>query len=267
MDLQRISSPHSPHVERVKALLGPRGKKERAASKHFVLEGRQALTAALEPHTTLAPKLENIYLTQAGKELVSDLLPAMSELPVFLVPDAIMKQMADTETPQGVLALCSFRDNTLHRFLGEGPKRIAYFWEMQDPGNCGTVIRSADAAGFDGVIFSTNSVDIFNPKTVRATAGSLWNIPVINDVPIEEILEISDRFALYAFDSHAERSLNHLTMPEDKGVVLIFGNEARGLPSVITQEMRLSIPMKGHTESMNVASAAAIAMYHFGMMA
>ena len=270
MGIEKISSPHSPHVARVRALLGSRGKKERAGSKEFVLEGRSALIAALNPQTSLAPKLEKIYLTETGADLLADIPLTKSGIKIYTVSDAVMKQMADTETPQGILGICSFRENTLHRLThqdGNSPMKLAFFWEMQDPGNCGTVIRAADAAGFDGIMFSTNSVDIYSPKAVRATAGSLWNIPVIQDVSLEEILDKAESFSLNAFDSHAKHSFDQVVVPDDKGIVLIFGNEARGLPSNIPSEMRVQIPMRGHTESMNVASAAAIAMYHFGRIA
>jgi TrmH family RNA methyltransferase len=147
------------------------------------------------------------------------------------------------------------------------PKKIAYFWQIQDPGNAGTVIRTADACGFDAIIFSENSVDIFNPKTIRATVGSLWHIPVITDVEISDFIKQSQKnnFRSFALMGQGDLILNRdlLANCGDKSL-WIFGNEARGLPKLPESVDSVRIPMKGHAESLNVASAAAIVMHLAG---
>ena len=132
----------------------------------------------------------------------------------------------------------------------------------RDPGNAGTAIRTADACGFDLVIFSDQSVDIYSPKVVRSTAGSLWNIPVIDEVPLDLLEEFAyaRHLALVALDGSSDQSIAEIdkTLP----TVLVFGNEGRGLPELAPAFQRISIPMRGHAESFNVASAAAITMYY-----
>ena len=264
MTNNRISSLHSPHVERVKALLGPRGKKIRAVEKSFIADGIQSVREALHPRIELAPVVERLYLTDVGRERLIAGIDArlLDSVEISMVTDDVMNAMADTESPQGILALCTHKEMSAYKLGKLEPKKIAFFWEIQDPGNSGTVIRTADACGFDAVAFSPRSVDLYSPKTVRSTAGSLWHIPVFEEIELDEIIKLATDTGIetYAFAGDGEESLPRIT-PSHKAL-LIFGNEARGLPET-PGAVRTSIPMKGFTESLNVASAAAIAMYHF----
>ena len=262
-----ISSLHSSHVERVKALLGSRGKKYRREEKAFIADGIQSVREALSPKIDSAPRVERLYVTEAGlTKLEAEIAPAiLSAVDIYPVTDEIMKAMADTESPQGILAWCSYLDMTLYKLGQINAKKIAYFWELQDPGNSGTAIRTADACGFDAVVFSDKSVDVFSPKTVRATVGSLWHIPVVESIPLAEMMEFAGAggFTSIAFAGDAPESFLDITPTERE--ILIFGNEARGLPDIEGLTARVHIPMAGHSESLNVASAAAITMFHFGI--
>lgn len=259
MSHQEITSLHSPHVERVKALLGSRGKKIRNSEHVFVADGMQSLRSALRPHTEFAPHIQKIFVTAEGRlKLESEFPNEIHDHDVVNVSDAVMSAMTETVSPQGVLALCKYLPHSLESV--SSAKKIAYFWQLQDPGNAGTAIRTADACGFDAVIFSDLSVDIYSPKVVRSTAGSLWNIPVVETVALESFLEFATSRTLMAFDGNGSRSLTDVS-PSDE-FSLIFGNEARGLPQLPDDVEIVSIPMKGYAESFNVASAAAIAMFH-----
>ncbi len=263
-----ITSLHSPHVERVKALLGSRGKKFRQTDKVFIADGLQTVREAFSPKFPQAPRIEKLYVTQVGlakleAEISDELLDAVD---LFPVSDEVMAAMADTESPQGILALCAYTEFTLYKIGQLAPKRIAYFWEIQDPGNSGTVIRTADACGFDAVVFSPRSVDTYSPKTVRATVGSLWHIPVVEGIELTELLEFATEggFMTTAFAGDGSRSI--LDLEASAKTILIFGNEARGLPELPESVERVNIPMLGHSESLNVASAAAIAMFNCGII-
>jgi TrmH family RNA methyltransferase len=267
MPNNQITSLHSPHVERVKALLGSRGKKVRQAEKEFVADGIQSVREALISTNESAPKVIHLYVTEKGfaklqAELPSDILGLA---PVIHVSDEVMTEMADTESPQGILALCKYTEMTLYKIAQAQAKRVAYFWEIQDPGNSGTVIRTAEACGFDAVIFSTNSVDAYAPKTIRATVGAIWHIPVVEGIGLEELMEfaIKQGFETIALAGDASRSI--LEIEKSDKQLLIFGNEARGLPDITGLDHRVNIPMKGKSESLNVASAAAIAMFEVGI--
>ena len=268
--MEKISSLHSPHVGRVKALLGSRGKKNRELENVFVAEGIQAVREALAPKLLEGLKVRQLFLTSAGLQKISSEinLDGLDNVEIFEVTDQVMKEMADSESPQGILALCSSKSLKLADLWRLQPKKVAYFWQIQDPGNAGTVIRTADACGFDAIIFSDNSVDIFNPKTIRATVGSLWHIPVITDVEISEFIAESQthNFKSFALMGQGESTLNtELIMRSGEKSLWIFGNEARGLPDLPDTVESVRIPMKGHAESLNVASAAAIVMHLVGV--
>ncbi len=236
----------------------------RTLEHRFVADGLQSLRCALVPEVATAPLIEVLYLTESGleklrAEFAQELIVKYE---VIMVSDQVMNEMADTQSPQGILALCKFLPTDLTRFKGIELRKIAYFWQIQDPGNAGTAIRTADACGFDLVIFSNLSVDIYSPKVVRSTAGSLWNIPVMEGFTLEQLEHFASErnMALIALDGSAERRLEDVSKSD--ATALVFGNEGNGLPELSPAFQRRSISMRGHAESFNVASAAAISMYY-----
>ena len=137
-----IESLNSPHIARVKALIGSRGTKERKSSGHFVAEGLQCAREAMV--ATTGPRIETLYVTPSGRikvEQISDL----AAFNVIEVSDDVMKAMSETITPQGILAVCSIPANSLESITLNGSRKFVYLLEIQDPGNAGTIIRSADA--------------------------------------------------------------------------------------------------------------------------
>ena len=258
-----ITSLHSPHVERVKALLGSRGKKLRNLEHIFVADGMQSLRSALVPRVAIAPRIVRMYLTEAG---LARLLTEFSQSQIdaheyIMVTEQVMAAMAETESPQGIIAICKYLPTDLSKYDVGSIRKVAYFWQIQDPGNAGTAIRTADACGFDLVLFSEKSVDIYAPKVIRSTAGSIWQIPVATDVSLTALSEFASQHTLgiYALDGSADQLLE--SIEPSAPLALVFGNEARGLPELPAEFSKVKIPMKGHAESFNVASAAAIAMY------
>jgi TrmH family RNA methyltransferase len=251
----------------VKALLGSRGKKIRQSEKEFIADGIQSVREVLSPTFADAPELINLYVTEKGYAKLQEEIPAqiLEKSSVIHVADSVMNEMAETESPQGILALCKFTEITLYKIKQREAKKIAYFWEIQDPGNSGTVIRTAEALGFDAVIFSKNSVDVYSPKTVRATVGALWHIPVVENIDLEDLIEFASagEFTTIGLAGDGEGTI--VEVPKSEKTILIFGNEARGLPDIPGLGARVAIPMKGKSESLNVASAAAIAMFEVGI--
>ena len=269
--MEKITSLNSPHIERVKALLGSRGKKTRDSESTFVVEGIQAVREAISPKLNEGLSLKTIYVTEVGLNKLSSAIgqQVLEGLDIVEVSEQVMNAMADSQTPQGILALCSTKSLKLSDLWKLEPKKIAFFWQIQDPGNAGTVIRTADACGFDAVIFSEESVDIFNPKSVRASVGSLWHIPVIPNVKIDEFIDIclSRNAQIYALSANGSQTLDSefVTKTVKDPSIWIFGNEARGLPELPQEVKTVSIPMKGFAESLNVASAAAIVLHSVGL--
>jgi TrmH family RNA methyltransferase len=265
MPNQQITSLHSPQVERVKALLHSRGKKIRKETGEFVVDSYQAITTALGSKDKKYPVIIALYSTEVGRtKLENDGIAIPSDLDSYEVTPEVIAEMSEVETSQGLLAICTHQATPIEVLLGKGEK-IAYFWQLQDPGNAGTVIRSADASGFTSVLFSNDSVDLYSPKVVRSTVGSLWNIPVLANIALEEVVQsaLAKGYKVFALDAKGESDISAL--PKNEKLLLIFGNEARGLPSLPEGVNSVAIPMKGGAESFNVASAATIAMYEVGL--
>jgi TrmH family RNA methyltransferase len=255
-----IESLNSPHVGRVKALISSRGSKERSESGLFIAEGIQCVREALS--TSTGPKLQTLYVTNSASEKFSEVIN-QAQCEVLSITDDVARTMSDTVTPQGLIAVCEIPKISIQSIELKSTSKFIYLSEVQDPGNAGTIIRSADAFGFAGVITSPNSVDIFSPKVVRSTVGSLWHIPVYEAVVLDEILNWDCTFV--ALDASADLPLSKITV--DRSVVAIFGNEARGLQefkAVSASKNRITpirISMPGNAESLNLSVAASIVMY------
>jgi TrmH family RNA methyltransferase len=256
-----IESLNSPHVARVKALIGSRGVKERKAAGQFVAEGLQCAREALV--SINGPKIETLYVTSNGRTKIEEITD-LSAFNVVDVSDEVMKEMSETITPQGILSVCAIPQVTLNSIALNGSRRFIYLSEIQDPGNAGTIVRSADAFAMDAVITSPGSVDMYSPKVVRSTAGSLWHIPVFESVAIDEVLALG----ISAFSLGAGGA-KELSQDQNSGdVVAVFGNEARGLATGQNVDSIdvVSIPMPGNAESLNLSAAASIVMYHLSNM-
>jgi len=186
------------------------------------------------------------------------------------VSGEVMAELAQTITPQGVLAVCRYIDIPLARLAASGPRLVVILVNVRDPGNAGTVLRTADAAGADGVIFSDASVDPYNSKCVRATAGSLFHLPLVAGVPVAGAVSAMREAGLriLAADGRASRSLDE-TGPDEPGSLLgrptawMFGNEAWGLPAglLALADEAVAVPIYGKAESLNLAAAAAVCLY------
>jgi TrmH family RNA methyltransferase len=257
-----IDNPRSPRVRAV-AKLAKRD--ARSETGLFLLEGPQAVTEAL----TYRPELlVDLFATPTALERYSEIARAAAEagLEVEFVSEVVIDAMADTVTPQGIIAVCRQFPTSLKDILGAEPKLIAILEEVRDPGNAGTIIRAADAAGADAVILTGRSVDLYNPKVVRATTGSLFHLPVAVGSELESVVEKAKGAGLQVIaadikgaDLLAARKAGALAAP----TAWLFGNEARGLSDAhyALADWVITVPIYGHAESMNLATAASVCLY------
>jgi TrmH family RNA methyltransferase len=257
-----IDNPRSPRVRAV-AKLAKRD--ARAETGLFLLEGPQAVSEAL----TYRPELlVELYATPTALERYADIAKGAAEagLEIEFVTEVVLDAMADTVTPQGIIAVCRQFPTSLKDILGAEPKLIAILEEVRDPGNAGTIIRAADAAGADAVILTGRSVDLYNPKVVRATTGSLFHLPVAISVELESVVEKAKGVGLQVIaadikgaDLLAARKKGALAAP----TAWLFGNEARGLSDAhyALADWVITVPIYGHAESMNLATAASVCLY------
>jgi len=252
-----IESLHSPHVGRVKALIGSRGAKERSESSLFVAEGIQSLREALTCQQ--GPAIETLYLSPSGAERISGL--DVSEVNVVDVSDAVMQAMTSTVTPQGIVMVCSIPSYHLADIAVTPESFFIYLDRIQDPGNAGTILRSADAFGARAIITSPQSVDMYSPKVVRSTAGSLWHIPVFESMDLSTLLVELNNPECIVLSSHADESI--VDFRASGPCVAIFGNEGAGTSSaeLAVTARTVAIPMSGQAESLNLSAAASIVMF------
>lgn len=257
-----IDNPRSPRVRAVAKL----AKREaRSETGLFLLEGPQAVSEALAFRPDL---VVDLFATPTAWEKHSALsaAAASADIDVEFVTESVLDAMADTVTPQGVVAVCRQFLRSVDDILAEGPRLIALLEEVRDPGNAGTIIRAADAAGADAVILTGRSVDVYNPKVVRSTTGSLFHLPVAAGAELESVVERVKGAGIQVIaadikgdDLLSARQSGGLAGP----TAWLFGNEARGLTDehYALADLVISVPIYGHAESMNLATAASVCLY------
>ena len=183
-------------------------------------------------------------------------------IPVSPVTDRAMSGLADTVTPQGVVAVCDLVDRTLTDVLAGAPRLVAVLVGVSDPGNAGTVIRVADAAGADAVILAGDAVDPHNGKCVRASTGSVFHVPIAR-APVAEVLDAcrAAGLRLIAADGYAKAELTPATVTGP--TAWLFGSEAHGLPEEVKSaaDESLRVPIYGKAESLNLATAVTVCLY------
>ena len=255
-------APLSPRSGRVKAARGLARRASRLEQRLFLAEGPQAVREAL----ALPGCVREVFATtQADPALRSAALATgVSWQPV---DEAALRSLSDTVTPQGVVAVCRFVDVPIADLLQPAPDLLGVCADVRDPGNAGTVVRCADAAGADGVVLTGTSVDPYNGKCVRASAGSVFHLPLSVATSTTGVVGAAQTAGLtvLAADGAGELDLDDAA---DEGLLTrptawLFGNEAWGLPEELAAlaDHRVRIPIHGRAESLNLATAAAVCLY------
>jgi len=227
----------------------------------FLADGPKAVEGAL----SVPGCVVEVFATPGAAEQFADLLATAPV--VRLADDRAVASLSDATTPQGVVAVCRDLTVPLDRALSSDPRLVVLCADVRDPGNAGTVVRCADAAGADAVVLAGHSVDALHPRTVRASVGSLFHLPVATD-PDPAAAVAAARAAglqVLAADGGGELGLDDA---EDAGVLgrptaWLLGNEAWGLPDELAAlaDHRVAIPIHGRAESLNLATAAAVLLY------
>lgn len=238
-------------------------KKQRDKKKKFFIEGLRFVEEALNSRT----KIKDVIISEKFNETTSsDLIIdriLKENYNINMVSDKIFKEISDTENPQGIMAILEYNHKNLDNIISEENNFIVILDCVQDPGNMGTIIRTADAAGVTGIVISKGSVDPYNPKVLRSTMGSIFNVPVAVVEDLEQALEILQIKKIKIFGAALEGTKNYFDINFEDNVAIAIGNEANGLSDsvkAIADEL-LKIPMIGNTESLNASVAAALLMY------
>jgi RNA methyltransferase, TrmH family len=279
--LESLSNPRS---DRVRAVARLSGRSARQRAGRFLVEGPQGVREAVAEDA-----VRELYTTAEAADRHSEIIDAAADSGVFarMVTDEVLAAMlagAGTTTPQGLLAVCDLVTVPLQSVLGRRPRLVAVLSQVRDPGNAGTVIRAADAAGADAVVLTDASVDVHNPKCVRSTAGSLFHLPVVAGVPLADAVTALREAGLQvlAADGAGEEDLDELgddaearatasvSHPSRIGrphledpVAWVFGNEAWGLPETDRElaDAVVRVPVHGRAESLNLGTAATVCLY------
>jgi TrmH family RNA methyltransferase len=229
----------------------------RERDRRFLVEGAQGVGEALDG----AGRMETLFTSD---ELDPVAVRARQKgVDVLVVSQDVMGKLTSTVTPQGLVGVAPFVDTGLSSLPDDGC--IPVLHEIRDPGNAGTVLRSADAAGAGGVVFTAGSVDPYNPKTVRASAGSLFHLPIVRDVGTAEAVEHLRGRGYRVFAMAAEGSEDLFRSDLSGPVAFVFGNEARGLPTgtLNVADATVRVPIEGKAESLNLAAAAAVCLFEW----
>jgi RNA methyltransferase, TrmH family len=269
--VRATASPHAggyagAHSPRLKAARRLTKRAFRQRERAFLAEGPQAVAEAFH----CGAPVTDLFVTVPARSRHHDLVTAIAAagIPVHVVSGEVMDELAQTVTPQGLLAVCGFVDVPLAEVTGRGTARVvALLANVRDPGNAGTVLRTADAAGADAVVFADASVDPYNGKCVRASAGSLFHLPVVAGTRLEDAV-VAMRAAglrIVAADGRARNSLDDPAVQDRLAgpTAWMFGNEAWGLPPelVALADEPVAVPIYGRAESLNLAAAAAVCLY------
>lgn len=276
--MEIISSKDNKRIKYLRSLLekGSARKKNR----QFIVEGIKLVDEALEygkvceiilseslyEEIILGGLIKNALLADNGKKLIDYVNEGNSTI---VVSDAVFKTVSETINPQGVVAVVTMPEYEIlnEEFLTQtyknGKIKLLILEDTADPGNLGTIMRTAEAAGMTGVIMSKGTVDIFNPKAVRSTMGSIFRLPFIYVEDVREAIRELKKYGISFYAAHLKGKQSYKDVKYSDKAGILIGNEARGLSPETAElaDIYIIIPMQGKVESLNAAVAAALMMY------
>lgn len=243
----------------VKAAAELKQKKHRQKNRLFLAEGLRTVEEAVRFNAAVT-----IFYLPIDDERTRNLLEKAAEQQVKLVcvNETVMKKIADTETPQGIIAICKIEGYSLENIFAQG-RMILVLDRICDPGNLGTILRTADAAGIGGVVLLKGCTDIYAPKTVRSSMGSIFHIPVLDGFDEYEIIDSAKKAGYSLLVTCLDGAENLYKADLSGRIAFVMGNEANGVSDTLLNaaSKRVFIPMEGNAESLNVAMAAGIVMF------
>lgn len=247
--LKRIASTKNERVKEWKKLQSRKKREERGL---FLIEGLHLIEEALK-YKSIVQEL----IVLDGAKLPNHFFEGT--IPTTIVSKEVFSLLSETDSPQGVMAVCK----QLRWEIDLNAKKWLLIDAVQDPGNLGTIIRTADAAGMDVVILGEGTVDLYNSKTIRATQGSIFHLPVVNS-SLKQIINKLKEEKIPVFGTSTKNAVFYKEIPPSETFALLVGNEGNGVSKELLDmtDQNLHIPIYGKAESLNVAVASAIFMYH-----
>ena len=282
--MEIITSSKNEKLKNISALLS--SKKERDKQGLFVIEGLRIFQDTLK---TAPEYIKDIYVSESFlKEHSADVIlgdytnsmkkragtvglskPGQEKVQIYTVKDSVFDSLSKTVTPQGILCAVSKPEYDLKEILSlvgknDGSCKFLILENIQDPGNLGTMLRTAEAAGASGIIMSRDCADIFNPKVIRSTMGSVFRVPFVYVEDFTGAVQVLKKSGITVYAAYLHGGESMREMQFDKKCAIMIGNEGNGLTdeAVSVADKRVFIPMAGQIESLNAAIAAAILLFH-----
>ncbi|MEE1115040.1 MAG: RNA methyltransferase [Eubacterium sp.] len=201
-----------------------------------------------------------VYVSESFEREHRDLLGSTA---YETVEDRLFAKICDTQTPQGILTIASMPSYTREKLLGSGTPLVMVLEDLQDPGNVGTILRTAEGAGVTGVFLSSRTADIFQPKVIRSTMGSVYRVPFRREENLSEVVAWLKTKGVRTYAAHLQGKNSYSKEDYTGPTAFLIGNEGRGLTDELTAaaDVKVRIPMEGRVESLNAAVASALFMY------
>lgn len=249
-----ITSTSNPQVKRLLQL--QKKSKARNAENVFVVEGLRMFSEVPEK------EVEKVYISESLYNRKKQDLN-LQNFPYEILSDNVFSHVSDTKTPQGILCVVRQRHYEWKELLEKENPHFVLLENLQDPGNVGTIIRTAEAAGVDGVLMSKDTVDIYNPKTIRSTMGSIYRMPCVYVDDLQIVIEEMKRNNIVSFAAHLDGAHTYDKENYQEGTAILIGNEGNGLSDELAKkaDILVKIPMCGEVESLNAAIAATVLMF------
>lgn len=249
-----ISSTSNPQVKRLVQL--QKKSKARNEENVFIVEGIRMFAEVPKK------RVEKVYISESLYNKKKQDLD-LNEMSFEILSDSVFQHVSDTKTPQGILCVVKQKHYNIEDLLKIENPHFMVLDNLQDPGNLGTIVRTAEGAGVDAVFLSKESVDIFNPKTIRSTMGSIYRMPVVYVDDLLELLDVFQKKGIKSYAAHLEGKNSYDQESYVGGTAILIGNEGNGLRDEVSQkaDIWVQIPMKGQVESLNAAIAASVLMF------
>lgn len=250
-----ITSKTNTQVKNIEALI--KKSKERRKQNKFIVEGSKMVQEAP------ASWISKIYVSETYAKQNEKWIQSLKDTPWEVLSDAVFGAVSDTQTPQGILAIVDIPSYELDTLLQKENPLLLVIDSIQDPGNLGTMMRTAEGAGVTGVIMNRTTVDLFNPKTVRSTMGSIYRMPFVIVEELEQAIETMKQRGVAVYAAHLKGTQMYDAYDYTKASAFMIGNEGNGLSDSVAAcaDVYIRIPMEGQVESLNAAISAALLTY------
>ena len=249
-----ITSTSNQQIKKLSLLM--KKAKERKEQGLFVVEGVKMFGEAPREWLAGVYVSEQFVSNEEHRELLSD-------VPYEIVADSVFRAVSDTQTPQGILAVVRMPKYTMDDMLRGDQTHLLILESVQDPGNLGTMVRTGEGAGITGVVMNRTTVDLFNPKTIRSTMGSIYRVPFVVADDLEQTLQMLKKKGVRLYAAHLKGQKQYDAFDYTEATGFLIGNEGNGLSDEIANaaDSYIRIPMEGQVESLNAAISASLLMY------